>query len=81
MLARSLNGGNYGPTFQTFLRQSAELFHGATGWCRLNNNGDRAFGSFEFWGLAKEGSAIQWKSMATYDGGVYQSKGLGGAAV
>jgi branched-chain amino acid transport system substrate-binding protein len=77
VLARSLNGGNYGPTLRTYLRQSAELFHGATGWCRLNDNGDRATGSFEFWGLAKEGSATQWKSMATYDGGVYQGKGLG----
>jgi branched-chain amino acid transport system substrate-binding protein len=74
VLARSLNGGNYGPTFKTFFQQASEFFHGATGWCRLNSNGDREFGSFEFWGLAKEGPATRWKSMATYDGGVYQAK-------
>jgi branched-chain amino acid transport system substrate-binding protein len=77
VLARLLAGGNYGPMWRAFLRQSAELFHGATGWCRLNENGDRAFGSFEFWGLTKQGGTNKWTSKATYDGGRYQANGLG----
>ncbi len=51
VMARLLAGGNYQPTWKSFLPQSAENFHGATGWGRLNANGDRAFGDFEFWGL------------------------------
>jgi branched-chain amino acid transport system substrate-binding protein len=80
VLARLLSGGNYAPTWRTFLQQQAELFHGATGWCRLNANGDRAFGDFEFWGLTRVSDVFKWTSRATYEGGVYRGSGLGGAA-
>jgi branched-chain amino acid transport system substrate-binding protein len=71
ILARLLAGGDYVPAWKSFLTQSAETFYGATGWGRLNANGDRAYGDFEFWGLKTVGDAAKWTSMATYQGGAF----------
>jgi branched-chain amino acid transport system substrate-binding protein len=71
VLSRQLAGGNYTPVWKTFFQQTAENFFGATGWGRLNANGDRAFGDFEFWGLR----AGKWTSVATFQGGAYLPRG------
>ncbi len=73
VLARLLSGGDYAPTWKAFLPQAAEMFFGATGWGRLNGNGDRAFGDFEFWGLSSNGDhpPAKWVSRASYQAGVY----------
>jgi branched-chain amino acid transport system substrate-binding protein len=71
VLSRQLAGGNYTPVWKKFFQQTAENFFGATGWGRLNANGDRAFGDFEFWGLR----AGKWTSVATFQGGAYLPRG------
>jgi branched-chain amino acid transport system substrate-binding protein len=68
MIARLLNGGTYVATMKPCLMQAAETYFGATGWGRLNANGDRAYGDFEFWGL--DGSA-KWVPRAMYEAGVF----------
>jgi branched-chain amino acid transport system substrate-binding protein len=71
ILARQLAGGNYTSTWKAFFQQTAENFFGATGWGRLNANGDRAFGDFEFWGLKMTGGKAVWTPTATFESGVY----------
>jgi branched-chain amino acid transport system substrate-binding protein len=75
VLARLLSGGNYAPMWKAFLPQSAEMYFGATGWGRLNANGDRAFGDFEFWGLSSVNHEPpqKWTSKATYQSGVLRT--------
>jgi branched-chain amino acid transport system substrate-binding protein len=68
MIARLLNGGAYVATMKTCLAQAAETYFGATGWGRLNANGDRAYGDFEFWGLD---GAAKWVPRAMYESGVF----------
>jgi branched-chain amino acid transport system substrate-binding protein len=72
VLARLLAGGNYAPTWKAFLPHAAELYFGATGWGRLNANGDRAVGDYEFWGLPSLNNEPpkSWAMRATYQGGV-----------
>jgi branched-chain amino acid transport system substrate-binding protein len=80
ILARLSSGGNYAPTWKAFLPYAAETYFGATGWGRLNANGDRAFGDFELWGLPfiSGGPPQKWFSRATYKNGVYvQKSGVG----
>jgi branched-chain amino acid transport system substrate-binding protein len=75
LLARQLAGGNYTPIWKTFFTQTAENFFGATGWGRLNANGDRAYGDFEFWALRRVDGKTKWTSVATFDSGVYATRG------
>jgi branched-chain amino acid transport system substrate-binding protein len=42
-----------------FTMHAAE-YHGATGSTRLNSAGDRATGSYDYWGIAKEGNSYKW---------------------
>jgi branched-chain amino acid transport system substrate-binding protein len=79
VLARLLAGGDYAPTWKAFLPHAAELYFGATGWGRLNANGDRAVGDYEFWGLSSINNEPPkgWTLRAKYEGGVIATGGVG----
>jgi len=70
LLARLLAGSGDVPTWKTYLTIEAEHLFGATGWGRLNANGDRAFGDYEFWGLADTNGTPQWVSVAQYENNI-----------
>lgn len=70
VLARMLAGGSYVPAMKVALAQTAETYFGGTGWCRLNANGDRAYGDFEFWGL----DSGKWMSMGTFESGTFTGR-------
>jgi hypothetical protein len=56
------------------------MYFGANGWGRLNVNGDRAIGDFEFWGLPfiSGGPPQKWFSRGRYQNGVYtRQSGVG----
>ena len=72
LLARLLAGSGDVPTWKAYLSLAAETFFGATAWGRLNANGDRAFGDFEFWALAKPNGTPQWVSVAQYENQILQ---------
>lgn len=42
-----------------FVMHAAE-YHGVTGNTKLNSAGDRATGSYDYWGIAKDGSSYKW---------------------
>jgi len=71
VLARLLSGGNYIPAWKAFMPQAAETFFGASGWGRLNGNGDRVYGDFEFWALKTVKGQPDWVAVASYESGVY----------
>lgn len=43
-----------------FVKQAA-AYSGATGNTRLNAAGDRATGSYDYWGIVKDGSGYKWR--------------------
>lgn len=51
-------------TLKTAFTTQANSYTGATGPTTLDSFGDRANGSFDYWGIAKSGSAYQWKFVA-----------------
>jgi branched-chain amino acid transport system substrate-binding protein len=71
MTARLLAGSNDLIAWKRYITFTAENFFGATGWGRLNANGDRAFGDFEFWALRNHTGTPQWTSIAKYDNGLF----------
>ena len=77
MLARLLAGSGDIPTWKSYIPIAAEFFFGGTGWGRLNANGDRAFGDFDFFGLAYVNGAADWVSMAQYESGVVTQQKTG----
>jgi branched-chain amino acid transport system substrate-binding protein len=79
VLARLLAGGDYAPTWKAFLPHAAELYFGATGWGRLNANGDRAIGDYEFWGMSSLNNEPPkgWTLRARYEGGSVSTQGVG----
>jgi branched-chain amino acid transport system substrate-binding protein len=40
--------------------EQANKYYGATGATLLNAAGDRAIGSYDYWGIAKDGSSYKW---------------------
>jgi branched-chain amino acid transport system substrate-binding protein len=67
LLARLLAGTGDVPTWKMYMSLAAENFFGATAWGRLNANGDRAFGDFEFWALENPNGTPQWTAVAQYE--------------
>ena len=67
MMARLLAGTSDAAAWKTYLTFTAENFFGATGWGRLNDNGDRAFGDYDFWALRMVDGAPQWTSVANFE--------------
>jgi branched-chain amino acid transport system substrate-binding protein len=65
VLARAVEANNGIPTDAANLRNSfvaqTAQFSGATGSITLNNYGDRANGSFDYWGLQKVNGVYSWK--------------------
>jgi branched-chain amino acid transport system substrate-binding protein len=47
--------------FKTEFSNQSEQYFGITGPTLLNNNGDRAIGSFDYWGIVNENGSYQWK--------------------
>jgi branched-chain amino acid transport system substrate-binding protein len=68
--ARLLAGTNDIATWKSYMAFAAENFFGATGWGRLNANGDRAYGDYDFWALRKVDGAAQWVSVAQYESNI-----------
>ncbi len=48
-------------SLKTTFRQHADTYYGVTGSTRLNDAGDRAAGTFDYWGIVSEGGAYIWK--------------------
>jgi len=71
MTARLLAGSNDLTAWKRYLTFAAENFFGSTGWCRLNANGDRAFGDFEFWALRNGSGTAKWTSVSRYENGAF----------
>jgi branched-chain amino acid transport system substrate-binding protein len=67
MIARLLAGSNDLAAWKSYLPFAAENFFGATGWGRLNANGDRAYGDYDFWALRMADGDAQWVSVAQYE--------------
>jgi branched-chain amino acid transport system substrate-binding protein len=73
LTARLLAGSNDPAAWKSYLSFAAESFFGATGWGRLNANGDRAYGDYDFWALRNVDGSPQWVSVAQYESGVVKS--------
>lgn len=52
--------------FKQELVQTAKSNASITGSTELNDAGDRKAGSFDFWGVAQQGSGYGWRKVATY---------------
>jgi branched-chain amino acid transport system substrate-binding protein len=46
---------------KTLFSKESEKYFGISGPTLLNANGDRAIGSFDYWGIVKEGTEYKWK--------------------
>ena len=47
----------------------AENFYGVSGWTALNEAGDRAWATYDFWGLGWQLNAPVWQVVANYNNG------------
>lgn len=50
----------------TFLHEAGNYF-GVTGWTKLNDAGDRAYATYDFWGIRMNQGAYEWQICARYD--------------
>jgi len=48
------------------LVRTANSYYGATGWTALNEAGDRAFGDYDFWTIARVHEGYEWVRVARY---------------
>lgn len=46
---------------KTFFQKQANIFYGVTGPTLLNDSGDRALGSYDYWGIALQNQTYVWK--------------------
>jgi branched-chain amino acid transport system substrate-binding protein len=53
--------------FKSSLEHLAGFYNGITGTTTLDENGDRKFASFNFWGIDNSGSQYVWKSLGYYN--------------
>jgi branched-chain amino acid transport system substrate-binding protein len=70
VMARLMAGTNDLALWKSYLSFTAENFFGATGWGRLNANGDRAYGDYDFWALRIVDGEPDWVSVAKYESNV-----------
>ena len=64
VIALTYNASGTGAGFdklKTFFPRQANIFYGVTGPTLLNGSGDRAIGSFDYWGIALENQTYGWK--------------------
>jgi hypothetical protein len=54
--------------FKDKFKSKANSYSGATSSTELNYNGDRKYGSFDFWAVKNPGGSPQWVQYAYYDG-------------
>jgi len=47
--------------------ETAESYHGATGWAALNAAGDRRYADFDFWAIRPSGATHAWTRVAGYE--------------
>ena len=69
ILAKSiLEAGTYdAEVIREVLPDVAEAYFGATGWCKLNEAGDRAATNYDIWAVVEEAGKIDWKKVGVYD--------------
>ncbi len=64
VIAKTYSSMNtYQPTFETLTERflaEADLYYGVTGSTLLNEAGDRAIGSFDYWGIEKQNGNYVW---------------------
>lgn len=72
VLARLMAGTDDLEAWRAHFMLTADSFFGATGWGRLNENGDRAFGAYDFWVIRNGGTAPEWARMAQYSTGALE---------
>jgi len=63
-----LCAGNSGPAIQKILPSVASSYYGATGWCVLNDAGDRKYPSYNFQRVVIDNSVVKWVTYGHYDG-------------
>jgi branched-chain amino acid transport system substrate-binding protein len=47
--------------------QTADSYHGTTGWTELNGAGDRRYADFDFWAIRPSGATHAWTRVAGYE--------------
>jgi ABC-type branched-subunit amino acid transport system substrate-binding protein len=52
--------------FQSSFEELTEYYNGITGRTTLDENGDRKFASFNFWGVRKTGNSYDWQILGYY---------------
>jgi branched-chain amino acid transport system substrate-binding protein len=57
--------GNFGQ-FKSSFEHLTQYYNGITGRTTLDENGDRKYASFNFWGIERTGGNYDWKSFGTY---------------
>jgi len=63
-----LEAGSYNAeVIRRILPDVAAAYFGATGWCKLNEAGDRAATNYDIWAVVKEAGKIDWKKVGVYD--------------
>ena len=63
-----LAGATDGPSIKAVLPQVAANYYGVSGWCVMNQNGDRAFVTFAVAMVLNENNTVVWKNVGIYDG-------------
>lgn len=65
-----VKAGSYdGEAIKDALPEVAKHFYGASGWCILDDNGDRAFQDYSVWTIKQVGGEYKYVDIGTYSGG------------
>jgi len=65
-----LRAGEYdGEAIKKALPLVAEKFYGVSGWCILDENGDRLMQDYAIWGIAKSGDTFEFKDIGSWSAG------------
>ncbi len=65
-----LRAGEYdGEAIKKALPLVAERYYGVSGWCILDENGDRLMQDYAIWGIAQSGTAYEFKDIGSWSAG------------
>jgi branched-chain amino acid transport system substrate-binding protein len=65
-----LRAGSYdGEAIKNALPKVAEKYYGASGWCILDDNGDRLMQDYAIWTITQVGENFEFEDIGTYSGG------------
>jgi branched-chain amino acid transport system substrate-binding protein len=65
-----VRAGTYdGEAIKNALPEVAKHYYGASGWCILDENGDRLFQDYSIWTIKKVGGEYKYVDIGTYSGG------------